>query len=123
MQLTINIAGILSIYRGLNDYANYFYNVSSLYDFLNTTIAQDHLSYQKISDLYYAALGADVIVESDSTDIVAGMIYVSWTLGVGSSSNSGTQPGTGAWAWRYFNIGNGASSFNSGRYSATALST
>jgi hypothetical protein len=105
----------------INAYQNYFYNTTSLNSFLTSQAAQDHLSYQKLVDTYLALLQNGAIVETDSSEVVAGMIYVGWTLGAGiPGGNDGG--GTGAWAWRYFNRGQGTNSFNSGRYSVTILS-
>jgi hypothetical protein len=110
------------INNGQNTYQNYFYNVTSLQGFLNNITAQDHLAYQRIVDLYLSAISANVIQSTDTADMVAGMIYVSWTLGVGSSPTSANPSGSGAWAWRYYNIGDGTNSYNSGRYAVTILS-
>lgn len=107
---------------GVNDYQNYFYNITSLYGFLNTTAAQEHLSYQYIVDLYTACLNNGAILETDTSDVAAGMIYVAWTLGAGTGSTPTNPGGTGAWAWRYNNIGNGINSYNSGRYAVLVLS-
>lgn len=105
-----------------NSYENYFYNTDSLRAFLTVTIAQDHLSYQMIDDYYNALLKIGAILSTDSADTVAGMIYVAWTLGVGTPPDSANSTGTGAYAWRYFAIGDGANSYNSGRYSLVSLS-
>ena len=110
--------------NGINVYQNYFYNITSIQQFFTVTQAQDHLAYQILADLYAAAINAEVIYPTDSADTVAGMLYVCWTLGVGTSASLNTPGGTGAWAWRNLNFGiNGTSSFNSGRYAATVLST
>ena len=105
-----------------NSFENYFYNVDSLNLFLNGSAAQDHLAYQVLSDCYLGLLKTGGIVETDSADIRAGMIYVAWTLGVGSAPIGQNVSGFGAYAWRYFNIGIGADSFNSGRYAVSTLS-
>ena len=110
------------INTGINVYQNYFYNVTSLSTFLTTKTAQEHLSYQRIVDLYLAGKDAGIILDTDSADIIAGMIYVAWSLGVGTSATNSNLNGTGAWAWRYRNVGNGANSFNSGRYAIAVLS-
>lgn len=107
---------------GINDYQNYFYNITSLYGFLNTTAAQEHLAYQYIADLYTACSNNGSILDSDSPDVAAGMIYVAWTLGPGTSPVPTSTSGTGAWAWRYNNLGNGVNSYNSGRYAVLVLS-
>jgi hypothetical protein len=108
----------------VSPYQNYFYNIISLQSFLTNTVAQEHLGYQRLVDLYIAAVNSQVILSSDTPDIVAGMIYVCWTLGVGSPSTPNNQGGSGAWAWRYLNVGDyGDLSFNSGRYAVTVLSS
>jgi hypothetical protein len=103
--------------KGLNVYENYFYNITSLNGFLTTTVAQDHLAYQYLNDLYVSATNAGAIKKDDTADVVAGMLYVCWILGTGSQTS-----GDGAWAWRYNNIGAGSNVFNAGRYSVTVLS-
>lgn len=105
-----------------SSYQNYFFNTLSLESFTSTHIAQDYLAYQRLVDLYLAASKNKTILDTDTSDIVAGMMYVCWTLGVGQASNSALPQGTGAYAWRYHNIGNGANSYNSGRYAITVLS-
>jgi hypothetical protein len=50
------------------------------------------------------------------------MIYVAWNLGVGQAGSVVNANGTGAYAWRYFGIGNGSNSYNTGRYAITVLS-
>lgn len=100
-----------------NTYQNYFYNINSQANFLATPVAQDHLAYQHILDLYNQCVNVGAIKSTDSADIVAGMIYVAWVLGVGNSN-----AGSGAWAWRYNATGAGTNSFNSGRYSVLVLS-
>lgn len=107
---------------GINTYGNYFYNVTSLGSFLTNTATQEHLAYQRVVDIYLTSLNSGVIFDTDTADIVAGMIYVGWTLGVGGPQTSSNPSGTGAWAWRNFNIGDyGTVSFNSGRYAVNAL--
>jgi len=109
------------IATGINDYQNYFYNTDSLTSFLNTKIAQEHLAYQRLVDIYMSMTNIDTILSTDSTDVVAGMMYVGWTLGIGEPPTIDKPNGTGTWAWRYKNIGNGALSYNSGRYSITSM--
>ena len=110
------------INNGTNAYQNYFYNVTNLQNFLATTVAQDHLAYQILVDLYISASLINAIKPDDAPDVVAGMIYVAWTLGVGTPATSSAPSGNGAWAWRYHNVGsNGTNSFNSGRYAVTTL--
>lgn len=110
------------INNGINSYQNYFYNVTSLSGFLTGTIAQEHLAYQRLVDIYITSLDVGAILASDSSETVAGMIYVGWTLSVGTGPTIANPQGTGAWAWRYNNIGSGANSYNSGRYSVAVLS-
>jgi hypothetical protein len=107
---------------GINNYENYFYNISSLNQFIITTVAQEHLAYQYFVDLYSTCIDASVILADDPVDVTAGMIYVAWTLGVGDGPMANTPNGTGAWAWRYNNIGLGTNSYNSGRYAIKVLS-
>lgn len=110
------------INTGINVYQNYFYNVTGLSNFLTTKTAQEHLAYQRIVDLYLTGLDAGIIGLDDSADTVAGMIYVAWTLSVGAGPTAASPMGTGAWAWRYNNIGNGAAAYNGGRYAVAVLS-
>jgi hypothetical protein len=105
-------------------YQNYFYNITSLNSFLTNTTAQEHLAYQHLVDLYITAVNSQVIMPTDEPDVVAGMLYVCWTLGVGSPPTVNNQLGSGAWAWRYRNVGDfGDFSFNSGRYAVTVLAS
>jgi len=99
----------------------YFYNINSLGEFLNNSTAQDHLIYQILNTTYLNAKKINVITDTDSADIVGGMLYVTLGLGIGTQSNSQAGTGTGAWAWRYFNVGAGADSYNTGRYAVTVL--
>ena len=108
--------------NGINNYANYFYNINSLNEFLTNTTAQEHLAYRKIADLYTECTNIGVIQPTDAVDSVAGLIYVAWTLGSGTGPTIANPNGTGAWAWRYNNIGNGTNSYNSGRYAVVVLS-
>lgn len=107
---------------GVNDYRSYLYNIAGLYNFLSTSAAQEYLAYQYIVDLYTACTNNNAIRSDDSADIIAGMIYVAWTLGPGKAAMPSSPNGTGAWAWRYNNIGNGRDSFNGGRYAVLVLS-
>jgi hypothetical protein len=100
----------------------YFYNINSLGEFLNNSTAQDHLIYQILNTTYLNAKKINVITDADSADIVAGMLYVALKIGVGTLPTSIQPMGTGAYAWRYFNVGNGNDSFNSGRYSTSPMS-
>jgi hypothetical protein len=108
--------------NGINDYANYFYNITSINEFLNNVTAQEHLAYRKIADLYTECTNVGVIQDTDAIDSQAGLIYVAWTLGVGTGPTMSSASGTGAWAWRYNNVGSGINSYNSGRYSIAVLS-
>lgn len=103
-------------------FENYFYNITSLQAFLSNTVAQEHLAYQRLVDIFVGLTAINAITPADTADIVAGMIYVGWTLGVGTSPTGTNSAGTGAYAWRYYGFGDGINSFNSGRYSVTGLS-
>jgi len=110
-------------WRGaINSYANYQLDVTNLQDFLNKTSAQEDLAQQRLLDLYTQCTKINVIQGNDASDVVAGMLYVAWSLGVGSAPTFNNSTGTGAYAWRYSNIGNGAPYYNAGRYSVTVLS-
>lgn len=111
------------INNGLNAYQNYFYNITSLTGFLASTVAQEHLAYQRLVDIYLTGLDIGAIRDTDSAETVAGMIHVGWTLSVGSAPTIADPQGTGSWAWRYNNIGAGANSYNSGRYAIAVLSS
>jgi hypothetical protein len=102
--------------------ANYDYNITSLYAFLNSQISQDHLAYQLVYDLYSNLTLNNAVQTTDSQDVVAGMIYVAWNLGYGLTPTNTNSSGTGAYAWRYWGIGNGVDPYNSGRYAVTILS-
>lgn len=102
-------------------YENYFYNTTSLDSFLSNNIAQEHLAYQRLVDLYVGLSAIDAILPSDATDIVAGMIYVAWILGVGSTPDKINPTGTGAYSWRYYGTNDAGAIFNSGRYAITVL--
>ena len=103
-------------------YENYFYNNTNLNSFLTNRVAQEHLAYQYIVDLYTASTNVDSIQDTDLAQTAAGMIYVAWTLGVGGGPTPSNSNGTGAWAWRYNNVGSGTNTFNSGRYAVAVLS-
>lgn len=97
--------------NSVNTYANYLYDSTSLQSFLSNTVAQDHLAYQYISDLYLIAKKSGAIKETDTDDVVAGMIYVTWKLGNGAAN------------WRYHGVGDaGAQAYNTGRYAVSVLS-
>lgn len=112
----------ITINTGINAYQNYFYNITSLNNFLSTATAQEHLAYQRLVDIYLTAVDVGTILAGDTADVVAGMMYVAWTLGVGAGPTISDPNGTGAWAWRYNNIGSGINSYNSGRYTVVVLS-
>jgi hypothetical protein len=112
----------ITVNTGVNAYQNYFYNITSLDNFLSTTVAQEHLAYQRLVDIYLTAIDVGTIKSTDTVDVVAGMMYVSWTLGIGSGPSINSPDGTGAWAWRYNNTGLGINSYNSGRYAMIVLS-
>jgi hypothetical protein len=95
-----------------NSYANYMYNTLSLWDFLNNISAQEHLAYQVLYDLYISLTRNDGISDSDSDDVVAGMLSVAWVLG-----------SSGAASWRQTGQKAGVSAFNSGRYAIAVLSS
>jgi len=111
----------INVNNGINTYQNYFYNISSLNNFLSSTVAQEHLAYQRLVDIYITSKEIGAIKLTDTVDVTAGMMYVAWTLGVGNSPTISSPHGLGAWAWRYNNIGAGAPSYNSGRYSIAVL--
>lgn len=105
-----------------NTYADYLIDIGSITEFLNNTTAQEFLSYQRLTDLYNGCVKIGAIKTNDTADVVAGMLYVAWELGVGAPANINNSSGTGAYAWRYFNVGAGAGYYASGRYSVTILS-
>jgi len=100
----------ITIRKNSNSYADYNYNITSLNGFLTSIASQEHLAYQLILDIYTGLIANYGIVSTDTADIVAGMIYVGWTLGVAD-----------AYSWRYSALGDGINSFNSGRYAVTVL--
>jgi hypothetical protein len=105
-----------------SSYASYDYNITSLSSFLSSNAAQEHLAYQAVYDLYNSLVANESIQDTDTDDVIAGMIYVGWTLGVGTKPTITQISGTGAYAWRYSGVGNGTNSYNSGRYAITILS-
>lgn len=105
-----------------NTYANYLSDVTSLQNFLVNPTAQELLAYQLLLDLYNNATRINVIQTADTADMLAGMLYVSWVLGVGTVVTPSNPTGTGAFAWRHFNIGDGADYYNAGRYAVAVLS-
>jgi hypothetical protein len=98
-----------------NAYAQYNFNFSNIYGFLASSTAQDVLAYQLIIDTYNALLDNGAIIATDTTDVVAGMIYVGWVLGPGTNNTAG------AYLWRNSGVGNGVNAYNSGRYAALIL--
>jgi hypothetical protein len=108
--------------RGANSYSTYNYNITSLNGFLSSTISQEQLAYQIVYDLYNQLMANGAILESDSDDVVAGMIYVAWTVGYGIKPTATKPQGTGAYAWRYSGVGTADTQYNSGRYAITVLS-
>lgn len=112
------------IRKNTNSYANYIYNVESLRGFLQSTNSQEHLAFQILYDLYTSLLQNGGIVDTDTADVVAGMLYAAWEIGAGTTPTSNNVNGSGAVAWRYYSVGTGevASKYNSGRYAITILS-
>jgi hypothetical protein len=103
-------------------YADYLTEVTNINDFLNNTSAQELLAYQRLVDLYSDCIKIAAIKINDTADVVAGMLYVAWVLGPGTASTLNNTTGTGAYAWRYFSVGAGASYYTAGRYAVTILS-
>jgi hypothetical protein len=103
-------------------YADYLTEVANINDFLTNTSAQELLAYQRLSDLYSDCVKIAAIKTNDTADVVAGMLYVAWVLGAGTTSTLNNTTGTGAYAWRYFSVGTGASYYAAGRYAVTILS-
>lgn len=105
-----------------NTYSEYLNNVTNQQDFLTNKAAQELLAYQRVFDLYNESVRINAIQGTDTADVVAGMIFVAWTLGVGVPASSTYPQGTGAYAWRYSNVGTAASYYNAGRYAVLVLS-
>lgn len=114
----------VTIRKNTNSYANYIYNITNMYGFLNSAPSQEHLAYQILFDLYNEMLQNGAILTADATDVVAGMLYVAWVTGAGSTATINNANGTGAYAWRFRSAGSGnlSSAYNSGRYAVTVLS-
>jgi len=112
----------ITVRKNTSSYSTYNTKIGSLKDFLSTPGFQDALAYQILHDTYYALYQSNAITDSDPTDVIAGMMYVAWVLGVGSTPTNATPNGTGAWAWRFHNMGNAANYYNLGRYTVTVLS-
>jgi hypothetical protein len=104
-------------------YADYLSDVANINDFLTNTSAQEFLAYQRLVDLYNSSLRVGAIRKNDSADVVVGMLYTAWVLSPGTAPTKNNTTGTGAYAWRNYNIGTGNVVYTSGRYSATVLST
>ena len=104
-------------------YADYLSDVANINDFLINTSAQEFLAYQRLVDLYNSSLRIGAIRKNDSADVVVGMLYTAWVLSPGTAPTKNNTTGTGAYAWRNYNIGTGNVVYTSGRYSATVLST
>jgi hypothetical protein len=105
----------------VNTYANYLSDVNNLQEFLTNKIAQESLANQRLLDLYKESVRINAIQGNDPADVVAGMLYVAWQLGAGTPSTLNNPSGTGAYAWRYFGVGDGAPYYNSGRYVVAVL--
>jgi hypothetical protein len=112
----------VTIKKTTNGYANYLYDNKTLNDFLSNTSAQEYLAYQVIYDLYNNLSKIEAIQDTDSSDVIAGMISVAWVLGVGTTPTFAHTSGTGAYAWRYHNVGAGEIPYNQGRYTMAVLS-
>ena len=112
----------VTIRKNTNGYANYIYDDQSLNSFLNNQLAQEHLAYQIIYDLYNGLILNNGITDTDSAEVIAGMINVAWNLGVGQGPAYESATGTGAYAWRYYNTGAGQAPYNTGRYAVAVLS-
>lgn len=112
----------VTIRKNTNGYANYIYNNDSLSSFLSNVAAQEHLAYQIIYDLYNSLVQNSAITSADTAEVVAGMISVAWMLGAGTGPAYGALNGTGAYAWRYYDIGAGQTPYNTGRYTVAVLS-
>jgi hypothetical protein len=112
----------VTIRKNTNSYANYNYNLTTLSEFLNSTTAQEHLAYQLVYDFYNSLNDNGGILATDTTDVIAGMIYVAWTLDAENNIIRPNSDTSRAYTWRYSGLGNGVDSFNSGRYAITILS-
>jgi hypothetical protein len=105
-----------------SSFVTFVYNVTDINSFFADSAAQDHLALQMIYQLYNSLKLNGAIQSTDTADVVAGMLYVGWTLGAGVAKTANDRSGTGAYAWRYSGIGDGINSYNSGRYAVTVLS-
>lgn len=104
-------------------YAPWVHYATSLQSFLSYPVSQCQLAYKYIFDIYNELTKIGAIKTTDTADVIAGMIYVGWVLGVGTPTTATMPQGTGAYAWRFYNVGSGAQAYNSGRYSVTVLSS
>ena len=104
-----------------NSSIQYIYNTPNITTFLNSPTAQEHLNYQILNDLYLSLVKINAITPTDTADIVGGMLYVALQIGAGSAPGNNNPTGTGAYAWRYWAIGNAEQYYNSGRYAITFL--
>jgi len=111
-----------SFRHSVTAYSSYIYNTPNLAGFLSNTIAQEHLAYQCLVDIYKNLLRIRAITTSDIAETVGGMLYVGWEIGTGEAVTIESQKGTGAFAWRYSGVGDGAVPFVSGKYAMTVLS-
>jgi hypothetical protein len=102
-----------------------FFNVRNLSQFLTNTVVQDLTAFRLVYDLYTQLTKINAVTELDTAGTVAGMISVAWVLGVGSGPAPGNPYGSGAWAWRYYNLqaATGAQAFVTGRYAVDVLSS
>jgi hypothetical protein len=98
------------------------YNTTSLSGFLTNPIAQEHLAYQYLYDLYTNMNKIRAITADDTAETLGGMLYVGWDLGSGTSITHESSIGAGAYAWRYSGNGNGTAPFVAGKYATGALS-
>jgi hypothetical protein len=106
----------------VNTYAEYLTEVNNVTEFLNNSSAQELLSYQRLVDLYSSCIRIGAVRTTDTADMIAGMLYVAWQLGVGTPPSADNSAGTGAYAWRYFGVGAGSSFYVAGRYAVVILS-
>lgn len=108
--------------RASTSYSSYMYNTTSLSGFLTNTIAQEHLAYQYLYDLYTNMTKIRAITLDDNPETLGGMLYVGWELGSGTAITHESSIGAGAYAWRYSGAGNGSAAFVAGKYATGALS-
>ena len=112
-----------AIRKNTNSYASYISHITSLQQFLLNTLSQEQLAAQIIYDLYNDLLKNGGIVDTDTADVIAGMLYVAWTSGAGLTPDTINPIGTGAYAWRFSGADtDNYSKYNSGRYTVLYLS-